>query len=71
MIHDENCGQRFLNIMLDCPDQTSRTYCGNLLKFVLVNLKMHEKDKLFEIMQVPIDKYDDEGKVCGKTMYPF
>jgi len=32
---------------------------------------MNEKDKLLEIMEVPIDKYDDEGKVCGKTMYPF
>jgi len=20
MIHDENCGQKFLNVMLDCPD---------------------------------------------------
>lgn len=46
--------------MLDCPDALSRSNAASLLKYVLVSLKMQEKDYLYEAEDYEV--LGDDGK---------
>jgi hypothetical protein len=48
-------------LLLECPDSLARTHAATLLKYVLVTLKMDEKEYLFEP-----EEYEIEGADGGK-----
>ena len=44
----EDEGNYLFQLLLECPDSLSRSCVGTLLKYILVTLKMQDKDFLFE-----------------------
>lgn len=58
--YDKDGFDFLFSLLLECPDTRARTNVANLLKYVLVSLKIQEQEYLFEPEDYVVE--GDDGK---------